>query len=81
VEAAGEQVDRALEKAPREALGLLSQAVLLWERGQREEALERLAQAQQRERHIARARGLEYEHFWGPRALAALEAMLVRSTT
>jgi len=76
LEAAREQVERALEKAPKVPLCLLSQAVLLWEKGEATEALEKLSEARRRDRGITRARDLEYEHFWGPKALAAVEAML-----
>jgi HEAT repeat protein len=79
--ASEEQVNTAIEIHPKEALCLLSQAVLLWERSEAEEALEKLTQAQQRDRKIARAQDLEYEYFWGPKALTALEAMLAQSAT
>jgi len=78
LQAAGEHMRHALEEAPRRAINLLSQAVLLWELGQAAEALEKLAQAQRRERRIACVKDLQYEHFWGPKALAALEAMLAQ---
>ena len=72
-------VERALEKAPRKAICLLSRAVLLWKMGQITQALETLVQAQRRDRRIARVKDLQYEHFWGPKALAALEAMLAQA--
>ena len=79
LETAGEQVRRALEKAPRGALCLLSRAVLLWERGEIAESLEYLAGAQQKDWPIIRAKDMAYGHFWGPKALAAVETMLAQS--
>jgi hypothetical protein len=59
--------DRAVKRATWQwdAITPLSQAVILWELGQQAAGLEKLRQAQ-------------YEHFWGPRAVAALEAMLAQ---
>ena len=72
-------VGRALEKSPREAICLLSRAILLWEMENANEALEALVQAQKRDQRITRVKALKHEWFWGPKALAALEAMLARS--
>jgi HEAT repeat protein len=76
---AGDYADRALENQPRNALCLLSQAVLLWETDQTEGTLARLAQARQRDPDVIRVQDLAYEHFWGPKALAAVEAMLAQA--
>ena len=72
-------VVRALEESPREAICLLSRAILLWEMENANEALEALVQAQKRDQRITRVKALKHEWFWGPKALAALEAMLARS--
>ncbi len=73
---AEDYVNRALKRYPRYALYLLSHAVILWHKGEPEAALEKLKQAQQRRRRIARIKDLQYKEFWGPKAVAALEAML-----
>jgi len=67
---------RALEEDPRDALALLSHAVILWLRDETAEALEQLRKARRIDRDIVRADDLRYDHFWGPQALATLEAML-----
>ena len=67
--------------SPKEALCLLSQAVLLWEKGEGEEALEKLAWALRKDQNIARIKDLEYEHFWGSKSLAAVEAMQAHFAT
>jgi HEAT repeat protein len=74
-----EYVGRALEKAPDRALCLLSQAVLLWLRGEKAAALEEFKEAQLRYRRIAVVKDLQYDDFWGSNALAAVEAMLAHA--
>jgi HEAT repeat protein/DNA replication protein DnaC len=76
---AEEYVKLALKKHPRDALYLLSHAVILWHKGEAETALEKLKQAQQRNRRIARIKDLQYKEFWESKAVAALEAMLART--
>jgi hypothetical protein len=75
-EAVGKAIGHALEASPNEALVLLSQTALWWEQGQRDPALAGLAAAQQHDRRITHAKGLADDHFWGRKALAAVEAML-----
>lgn len=79
LERAEELVARTLKRYPRFALYILSHAVLLWHKGESDKALEQLKRAQKRTRRIARINDLQYEHFWGPRAISALEAMLGKS--
>ena len=69
---------QALEKAPRNALCLLSQAVLMYEMGQVAEAVEWLARAQRQDRSLVRANNLQYGYFWGPKAIAAVNALLLQ---
>ena len=59
-----------------EAICQLSRAVLLWQTGNMPDALSALRKAQQIDRRIARIEDLRYEYFWGPKAVAALQAML-----
>jgi tetratricopeptide (TPR) repeat protein len=75
---ARDYADQALASRPGDALCLLSQAVLLWEKGQVEDALARLAHARRRDPDVVHPEDLAYEHFWGPKALAAVEAMLAQ---
>jgi HEAT repeat protein len=67
--------DQALKIAPKEAICLLSQAVIDWVRGDHTAAQKGLAEALRRDRQIANAKDLQFDHFWGPQALAALEQM------
>jgi len=68
--------DQALKLAPKWAVCLLSQAVIDWLEGNREAVRKSLAEALHRDRRIANAKDLQFEHFWGPQALAALEQMI-----
>jgi hypothetical protein len=57
----------------------LERGLVLYELGQQAAGLEKLRQARRRDRSITRIKDLQYKHFWGPRAVAALEAMLAQS--
>ena len=74
--AAEDYIKRAASIAPRGRICRLSQAVWLWQMRNREGALEALQMAQRDGRQIAKPQILRYEDFWGPKAVAALEAMV-----
>jgi predicted negative regulator of RcsB-dependent stress response len=73
---AAQPIQRALERSGHDAVSLLSQAVMLWQENRREAALEALARAQERARHVLYLDDLRYEHFWRTAALTALQEML-----
>lgn len=58
------------------ALCWLSQAVVLWQRGEHAAAHTQLRQAQRKDRRITRIKDRQYEDFWGTQAVTALAALL-----
>jgi HEAT repeat protein len=68
--------ERAGGVAPRSALAQASRAVRLWCAGDSAAAFQALDAARNRSRTLIHPRDLAYDEFWGPRAVAALEALL-----
>ena len=70
-------VERARAKAkPYELLMIfLTQAVVLWEIGEHEQALEQLQHAQRSDRTVPHTDDLRFDYFWRKRALNALAAL------
>ena len=77
----GREVYLPGEPQVSEAHCTLSRAIILWEMGQAQDALARLAAARREDPFVVRTDDLAYDHFWGPRALAAVEAMLAREAS
>lgn len=57
---------------------LLAHAVILWQQGEQDLALEQLAKAQRQDRYVTDIEDLRFGEFWGPKALATVEEMLAQ---
>lgn len=60
------------------AYPLLAHAVILWQQGEQDLALEQLAKAQRQDRYVTDIEDLRFNEFWGPKALATVEEMLAQ---
>ena len=69
-------VERALALDSNISIYHLSHAVVCWLQGEIESAQSHLAEAMRRDRHIMNAKKLQFDYFWGPRALEALDQLL-----
>jgi HEAT repeat protein len=69
-------VDQALDKNDRRAVCHLTRAVILYRKGELEEARASLETARRLDPHVTDIQDLQFDHLWRPRALAILEELL-----